>query len=157
MEKYELEGVKNRFASDGDFRAIIIRKLLAHIDLVQNESKFHQGKCLVVLHHDGYCEAFADDWTDLRVVSVQPWEEAESRVAKLGERWAQMYIPTNCTEVATCHAMAPMANLTHEEAMQYADRVANNSFLEALIGAHEKLNRRAAPGNPPPRPPAPIQ
>lgn len=118
-----------RFATDKDFKAATIRRLLEHIKELEEQSQFSRGKTLIVMEHDGYTQVFADGWTTVKLLNLLPHQDPEAEVRKLGQQWDQMYIPTNATEVARPHYMAEPNRMTHDDVVEYAER-----FLRSQAG-----------------------
>lgn len=56
-------------------------------------------KVLLVVHHDGYIEAYGRD-LDVYAVELQPWEDAEEEVAKLPLAYKDVFWPQLIRETA---------------------------------------------------------
>lgn len=87
-----------------------------------------RAKVVVVLHADGYCEVFADGWTDATILTPQPWQSLDDIVPVHLERIA---MPQNMIANATPNFVA-RPSPSKADAIIYAEGVVQKACKSAI-------------------------
>ena len=85
-------------------------------------------KVLLVVHHDGYVEAYGRD-VDVYAVELQPWEEAEEEVEKIPFAYKSLHWPQLIRETALVKwTRRPL--IICDDVLERVDRKFRNDLLE---------------------------
>lgn len=87
-----------------------------------------RAKVVVVLHSDGYCEVFADGWTDATILTPQPWQSLDAVVPPHLER---ITMPQNMIANATPNFVT-RPNPSRADAIIYAEGVIQKAYESAI-------------------------
>ncbi len=123
---------------------------LTEPETVAAENAFaHREKVLVVIHGDGFVEAFAERWVDVKIVSLWPWQDLDDPTMtdlELKEIWQRLHYPVKSRDWCMPRmARLPGAAEIYLKYLQCRDKIERNTELyDRLKGEIAQLTKAEA-------------